>query len=99
LRLFSIQHKNIAATLQKYFIARLQHCSNVKISVLKILIRNVAAILQHIIYAILGFAHNGGILAVLLQKHCNNAATLCCIQRYCSIYYKILYYINLNIKK
>jgi len=45
-------------------------------SVLKILIRNVAAILQHNIYAILGFAHSGGIFAVLLQKYYNNAATL-----------------------
>ena len=45
-------------------------------SVLKILIRNVAAILQRNIYAILGFAHSGEILAVLLQKHCNNAVTL-----------------------
>jgi len=87
-----IQHKNIATTLQKYFIAKLQHCKNIakyccnisvtlqqrknKMSVLKILIHNVAAILQHNIYAILGFAHNGGILAVLLQKHYNNAATL-----------------------
>ena len=44
-------------------------------SILKILIRNVAAILQHNIYAI-NFEHSGGILAVLLQKHCNNAATL-----------------------
>jgi len=44
-------------------------------SVLKILIHNVAAIL-HNIYAILDFAHSGGILAILLQKHCNNAATL-----------------------
>jgi len=44
-------------------------------SVLKILIRNVATILQHNIYAI-GFAHNGGIFAVLLQKYYNNAATL-----------------------
>jgi len=44
-------------------------------SVLKILIRNVAAILQHNICNI-GFAHSGGILAVLLQKHCNNATTL-----------------------
>jgi len=41
-------------------------------SVLKILI----AILQYNIYAILGFAHRGGILAVLLQKYCNNAAIL-----------------------
>jgi len=45
-------------------------------SVLKILKRNVAAILQHNIYAILGFAHSEGILAVLLQKHCCNIITL-----------------------
>ena len=45
-------------------------------SVLKILICNVAAILQHNVYAILGFAQSGGILAVLLQKHCNNVTTL-----------------------
>jgi len=51
----TMQHKNIATTLQKYFIARLQHC-NVKMSVLKILIRNIAATLQHNIYAILDFA-------------------------------------------
>ena len=41
--------------------------------VLKILIRNIAAILQHNMYAILDFVHSGGILAVLLQKHCNDA--------------------------
>jgi len=40
------------------------------------LIRNVAAISQHNIYAILGFAHSGEILAVLLQQYYNNAAIL-----------------------
>jgi len=53
-------------------------------SVLKILIRNVAVILQHnIIYMQLSFAHSGGILAVLLQihivimqQHCCNIITL-----------------------
>ena len=77
----SIQHRNIAATLQKYFILSLQHCKNIakysyNISAtlqqrknvrFKILIRNVTAILQHNIYAILDFAHSRGILAVLLQ--------------------------------
>jgi len=63
------------ATLQKYCEIFQQHYSNVKISVLKILIHN-AAILQHNIYAILDFAYSGGIFAILLQKHCNDAATL-----------------------
>jgi len=58
------------ATLQKYCEILLQYFSNVaanvKMFVLKILIRNIAAILQHNIYVILGFVHSGEILAVLL---------------------------------
>jgi len=61
------------ATLQKYCEILLQYFSN--IADLKILICNIAAILQHNIYAILDFAHRGEILVVLLQKHCNNIAT------------------------
>jgi len=46
---------NISATLQQLK------------NVLKILICNVAAILQYNIYAILGFAHNGGILGFIAE--------------------------------
>ena len=62
--------RNITAIFQQ------QNIAATEMSVLKILIRNIEVILQHNIYAILDFVHSGGILAVLLQKHCNNAVTL-----------------------
>jgi len=52
--------RNIAAIFQQY-------CSNVKMSILKILIRNVAAILQHNIYAILGFAHRRSTYSIIAE--------------------------------
>jgi len=62
----SLQDCNITKILQNITAIFQQHCSNVKMSVLKTLIRNITAILQYNIYAILGFAHNEGILAETL---------------------------------
>jgi len=59
--------KTFTHTAQKYCEILLQHWSNVKMSVLKILIRNVAAILQHNIFAILGCAHWRNISSIIAE--------------------------------